>query len=108
MTKGKRIRTLRNEMGITQEEMAKALHTTKQTISKYENDIVTNIPSDKIEEMCRLLKTTPEYILAWPQTEIEKNNDLITKVVVKMRSNKNFSNAVASLLEEFNKVKSGQ
>ena len=107
MTKGQRIQVLRKSMGITQAEMAKALHTTKQTISKYENDIVTNIPSDKIEEMCRLLKTTPEYILGWPQTEIEKNNDLIVKVVAKMRSNHNFSNAVASLLEEFNKVKSG-
>lgn len=67
MTKGERLRRLRKEKGITQEAMAKALKTTKQTISKYEKGIVTNIPSDRIEAMCELLETTPEYILGWEQ-----------------------------------------
>ena len=65
MTKGERIKKLRIEKGITQEEMAKALKTTKQTISKYEKGIVTNIPSDRVEAMSKLLETTPEYILGW-------------------------------------------
>jgi len=65
MTKGERIKKLRIEKGITQEEMAKALKTTKQTISKYENGVVTNIPSDRVEAMSKLLETTPEYILGW-------------------------------------------
>lgn len=65
MTKGERIKKLRKEKGITQEEMAKALKTTKQTISKYEKGIVTNIPSDRIEALSKLLETTPEYILGW-------------------------------------------
>lgn len=65
MTKGERIKKLRIQKGITQEEMAKALKTTKQTISKYENGIVTNIPSDRIEALCKLLETTPEHLLGW-------------------------------------------
>ena len=72
MTKGERIKKLRKEKGITQEEMAKALKTTKQTISKYEKGIVTNIPSDRIEALCKLLETTPEYILGWEQ-RVEEN-----------------------------------
>jgi repressor LexA len=103
LSKGERIRELRKEKGITQSEMAKLLHTTKQTISKYEKGIVTNIPSDRVEEMARILETTPEYILGWEQPKIEENNDLIVEVVVKMRTDENFSNAVAALLKAFEK-----
>lgn len=67
MSKGDRIRTLRKSKGITQLEMAKLLSTTKQTISKYENGIVTNIPSDRIEALATILETTPEYILGWEE-----------------------------------------
>lgn len=72
MTKGKRIKKLREEQNLTQDELAKLLHTTKQTISKYEKGIVTNIPSDRIEEIAKLLNSTPEYILGW------NNNDILT------------------------------
>lgn len=65
MKKGDRIRLLREKKGLTQEELAKLLYTKRQTISKYEKGIVTNIPSDRIEAMARILDTTPEYILGW-------------------------------------------
>lgn len=71
MNKGERIRKLREAKGITQEELAKILHTTKQTVSKYEKDIVTNIPSDRIEELSHILETTPSYIMGWDQKEID-------------------------------------
>lgn len=72
LTKGDRIRSLRIAKDITQEELANRLKTTKQTISKYEKGIVTNIPSDRVEEMARILDTTPEYILGWEVEEKEK------------------------------------
>ena len=67
MSKGDRIRDLRKAKRITQIEMARLLSTTKQTISKYENGIVTNIPSDRIEALAKILETTPEYILGWEE-----------------------------------------
>ena len=73
MTKGERIRNLRLAKDITQIELANRLNTTKQTISKYEKGIVTNIPSDRVEEMARILDTTPEYILGWEVEEKEKS-----------------------------------
>ena len=106
MTKGERIRDLRKSKGITQLDMAKLLSTTKQTISKYEKGIVTNIPSDRIEAMARLLDTTPEYILGWNDEEtsdVEKNNDIIAEVVLKMRTDEDFFSAVSSLLKAFQK-----
>lgn len=95
MTKGERIRKLRVAKGITQESMAKSLNTTKQTISKYEKGIVTNIPSDRIESMAKLLDTTPEYILGWEK--IQKNNDTISDVVLRMMNDSDFFDLVETL-----------
>ena len=82
MTKAERIRELRKAKGISQMDMAKLLNTTKQTISKYENGIVSNIPSDRIEAMATLLDTTPEYILGWPENNTQEkpvNDDGLTE-----------------------------
>lgn len=98
MTKGDRIRRLRESKKLTQEEMAKLLNTTKQTISKYEKGIVTNIPSDKIEAMAKVLNSTPEYILGWEQ--VQKNNDAIVDIVVRLRSDSEF----LSVVETLNKI----
>lgn len=69
MSKGERIKALRKSKGITQMEMARLLHTTKQTISKYEKGIVTNIPSDRIEALAEVLESTPEFIMGWEEKE---------------------------------------
>ena len=95
MTKGERIKQLRIEKKITQEEMAKALNTTKQTISKYEKGIVTNIPSDRIEAMSKLLETTPEYILGWEK--VQKKADTISDAVLRMKSDSEFLSLVETL-----------
>ena len=47
MSIGKRIKEIRISKNITQDELALKIGTTKQTIYKYENEIVTNIPSQK-------------------------------------------------------------
>lgn len=73
---GSRIKKLREEQSLTQEELAIAVHTTKQTIYKYENGIVTNIPSEKIEKLATALNTTPSYLMGWaddPMNEIYEN-----------------------------------
>lgn len=98
MTKGERIKKLREKKKMTQEEMAKFLKTTKQTISKYEKGIVTNIPSDRIESMAKLLNTTPEYILGWEKEE--KNNNTIASIVIRLRTDNEFF----SLVEALNKL----
>ena len=47
-TQGTRIKRFREKNGLTMEEVGKSIGLTKQAIYKYENDIVTNIPYDKI------------------------------------------------------------
>ena len=95
MTKGDRIRILRESKGMTQEELAKLLNTKRQTISKYEKGIVTNIPSDRIENIAKLLDSTPEYILGWEK--VQKKNDTMTDIVLRMRTDSDFLSIVESL-----------
>ena len=67
LTRGDAIKDLRRKAGLSQEELAKKLNTTKQTIYKYENGIVTNIPSDKIEMMSHLFGVSPAVIMGWDE-----------------------------------------
>ena len=97
MTKGERIKNLRILKGMSQEELAKRLETTKQTISKYEKNIVTNIPSDRIEAMAKVLESTPEYILGWIELTEEKDNEAMSDIIVRMRMDSDFLSVVESL-----------
>ena len=59
MTIGERIKNLREKKNLTQIELANLVGTTKQNIYKYENGIITNIPSDKIELISHYLDVSP-------------------------------------------------
>ena len=65
MTVGDRIKLRRQELGFSQTEVADKIEVSKQTLYKYENNIVTNIPSNKIELLASLLNTTPSYLMGW-------------------------------------------
>lgn len=79
MTKGEKIKYNRKLANLSQTELADKLQVTKQTIFKYEKDIITNIPSDRIELLCLALNITPEVLLGWndkTKEVIEDNNIL--------------------------------
>ena len=73
MSIGKRLKELRINSGLTQSEVAKDIGVAIQTIFKYENEIVTNIPSDKIEKLAKVFDTTPEYIMGWKSDNKSEN-----------------------------------
>jgi len=65
MTIGEKIRALRKQHGMTQTELAEKLNTTKQTIGKYEQGIVTNLPLYRIQEIADIFGVSPEYLTGW-------------------------------------------
>lgn len=65
MTIGDRIKSRRELLGISQVELAKKVKVSKQTLYKYESNIVTNIPSDKIEDIGKALGVSPSYLMGW-------------------------------------------
>lgn len=69
MTKGQRIKKKREELRVSQTDLANAIGISKQTLYKYENDIVANIPSEVIERLSFQLDCSPGYIMGWENSE---------------------------------------
>ena len=73
MSIGAKIKELREAKNMSLDEVAKLCGTTRQTIYKYENGIVTNIPYDRILLLSKALNTTPAFLLGFStNTEEEK------------------------------------
>lgn len=68
MTIGEKIKMAREAKGLTQEQLGALCGTTKQTIFKYENGIITNIPLDRLEKMAEVLSITPMSLMGWEDT----------------------------------------
>ena len=79
MSKGEKLRRLRESAGISQVEAAEKIGVSKQTLYKYEKNIISNIPSDVIERMASLYDTTPAYLMGW---EDESGNILVETATV--------------------------
>ena len=79
MTIGQRIRSARERREMTLDEVAKRCNTTKQTIFKYENEIVTNIPYDKIVLLSNALDVSPSYLFGWDEKENSPSEPSLTE-----------------------------
>ena len=73
---GARLKALRLDRGLTQDEVGQRVLVSKQTLYKYENDIVTNIPVDKIEMLAEVYNVTPADIMGWEQPEDTSSESL--------------------------------
>ncbi|CUQ12303.1 MULTISPECIES: helix-turn-helix domain-containing protein [Anaerotruncus] len=73
MTIGKRIRTLRHMREYPQSFLADAVGIKKQTLYKYENDIITNIPIDNLISIANALGVSPSYLIGCNDEEPESS-----------------------------------
>lgn len=79
MSIGKRIRVARERQSMTLDEVAKRCNTTRQTIFKYESEIVTNIPYDKIVLLSNALKVSPSYLFGWDEKKDSPDEQPLTE-----------------------------
>lgn len=77
MTKGEKIKELRRDLGLSQVELARKIGVSKQTLYKYENDIITNIPSDKIMRLSEELGSTPAFLMGWYEDKYQLTDPAI-------------------------------
>lgn len=82
-TIGSRIKRAREKADITQEQLGKLCHTTKQTIFKYESGVVTNIPMDRIIAIAHALNINPCEIMGWDEPGCPKDS----RAVIRATSN---------------------
>lgn len=77
MNLGEKIRQLRIENNMTQSDLASKLHTTKQTIFKYESGLITNLPLNRISELAEALNVPAAYLAGW-ETDLPEDTASIT------------------------------
>ena len=65
MNIGERIRLKRKEARLTLDDVAKQIGVSRQTMSRYETGVISNIPSDKIEAIAKIVDTTPWALMGW-------------------------------------------
>jgi transcriptional regulator with XRE-family HTH domain len=79
MSVGLRIKLAREQRNMTLEDVAKLCETTKQTIYKYENEIVTNIPYEKIVLLSKALDVSPSYLFGWEEKKSSPSEPQLTE-----------------------------
>ena len=71
---GNKLRFLRESKKLTLDEVAKKIGISRQTLFKYENGIVSNIPSNKIEALAGIYGVSPAYLMGWEDAKHIRNN----------------------------------
>ena len=64
-----KLKEMRRALGLTLDELAERVGTSKQTIHRYENGTITNIPHAKVESLARALGCTPAELMGWRDGE---------------------------------------
>ena len=104
MTIGERIKNMRLKLGMSQVEFADKINVSKQTLYKYENNVITNIPSDKIEAAARLGNVSPSYLMGWEESS-ENTYSENDKPQFAARDERDITRDLNSIME---KLKSGE
>ena len=67
-----RIKALRQERGLTLEQVADVVGVGKSTVRKWETGMIANMRRDKIAALAQALGTTPAYLMGWKEEDVEK------------------------------------
>jgi transcriptional regulator with XRE-family HTH domain len=70
----RRIKELRQERGLTLEQVAVAVGVGRSTVRKWETGMIANMKRDKIADLAKVLGTTPGYLMGWEEEEPQKEN----------------------------------
>lgn len=96
---GENIRRRREELGLTQVELAARLgYKSKSSINKIEMGI-NDLPQKKIVQFAEALHTTPSELMGWVSEAESKKNDAIVDVVLRLRNDPDFFEVVTQLAE---------
>lgn len=95
MAIGDRIRSRRKQLKMSAEELGKRIGKDRSTIFRYEKGDIENLPLDILEPIAKALETTPQYLMGWEQ--VQKKNDTLADIVLRLRTDDIFLEAVESL-----------
>lgn len=70
----RKIQELRQDRGLTLEQVATVVGVGKSTVRKWETGMIANMKRDKIAALAKALGTTPAYLMGWEEAKEEKNS----------------------------------
>ena len=76
MELGAKIKILREQKGMTLEELGNVVGVGKSTVRKWENGMIANMRRDKIAKVAAALDVSPAYLMGWKE-EPEENPALM-------------------------------
>ena len=83
---GQRIKARREELGMSQDELAKKVgYTSRSSVAKVETN-ANGMVQSKLIAFAKALNTTPAYLMGWTEEEESKKNDTITDIILQLRS----------------------
>lgn len=94
-----RIKFLREQAGLTQEELGKKIGVQKSAINKYERGEVKNMKRSSIRILSDLFKVSPTYLMGWDD---EKEIALEVKLIEQIQTQ--YGKAAVEMLSMFTKL----
>lgn len=70
---GERIKNLRKQRGMSLGQLADSIGTSRQTVFRYENGTITNIPTEKLEGLANALGVSPSQLMGWNEEKSTLN-----------------------------------
>ena len=106
MTVGDRIKKIRIEKDISQIDLATKSGISKQTLYKYENNIVTNIPLSTITSIANALNVSEAVIMGWAESgktpEVpDYDESTIELIMLFSKLNKEQKNSILNMMRSF-------
>ena len=96
MEVGERIRMRREELNMTQDELARKVgYTSRSSVAKVESN-ANGMVQSKLVAFANALQTTPAYLLGFDE-QSEKKNDAITDIILKLRTDSDYLEVVSML-----------
>lgn len=80
MDMGKRLKELRLQKGVTQEEVGKVINVKKPTIMKYEKGLVENLKRSSIEKLANYFNVTPSYLMCLEESQTDKFGNSVVSI----------------------------
>lgn len=71
---GERIKKLRKEKGMTQQQLGEMLGVQKSAIAKYENGRVPNLKKETISRLAEIFNVTPNYLLGIDEPTYQRHD----------------------------------
>lgn len=77
---GKRIKERRKALGMSVEDLARAIGKSRATVYRYENGYIESLPTEALVPVIDALQTSPDYLIGWtddptPRLKVEKEPD---------------------------------